>query len=554
MPPPIAAAARLRADLDALADAVAAVRFGLASEGQMERQDRRDEVVRLLRSYLIPRLGDPTAPLLVVVAGPTGSGKSTVVNSLAGREVSRPGPLRPTTREPVVWCRPADAERYVRIGDVDCRVVTDDHPLLADITVVDTPDIDSYVVEHRRVTTEVLQHADVVVFLTSAQRYADAVPWEVLGEVDRRGSLILFVLNRLGRRSSGAVSDYAALLRRHDLDPDPIHTIQEQRVKGDAGVLPARSVRNLTDRLTDVAARRGEVLAGVTRSATAYSLDSARAAAAAVDAQDTERAALAAIVDQAYDDAFAELTGELDKGALIRTEVVERWSERVGTGEVARWMKGTASWMRGALDRLSGQPIAVVDQLEKEARHELTAAVGTRLDRAARSVATGWDIDEAGRDLLTADLRATGTETLIDAEATIDEWLAGLTAMVEDEAPGRFRAARVASTGVNAATVGTILALLASTGGLTGAEVGVAGAAAAAQQGILEHILGKAAASSLAGSARDSLVASIESVFETEAGRFHRVLDAATDDLDAAARIREAAVVVETESERFHAG
>jgi hypothetical protein len=112
----------------------------------------------------------------------------------------------------------------------------------------------------------------------------------------------------------------------------------------------------------------------------------------------------------------------------------------------------------------------------------------------------------------------------------------------------------VASTGVNAATVGTILALLASTGGLTGAEVGVAGAAAAAQQGILEHILGKAAASSLAGSARDSLVASIESVFETEAGRFHRVLDAATDDLDAAARIREAAVVVETESERFHAG
>lgn len=553
MPPPIAAAARLRADLDALADAVATVRFGLASEAQAERLEKRDEVVRMLRSYLIPRLGDPEAPLLVVVAGPTGSGKSTVVNSLAGREVSKPGPLRPTTRQPVVWCRPENAERYTTIGSIECAVVTDDHPLLADITVVDTPDIDSYVVDHRRVTTEVLQHADVVIFLTSAQRYADAVPWEVLGEVDRRGSLILFVLNRLARRSSGAVSDYSALLRRHGLEPETIHTIQEQRVKGDAGTLPAKSVRNLTDRLTQVASERTAVLNEVTQRATAYGVDAARATADAVEAQEGERQGLAAIVDGAYDDAFAELTGELDRGTLISAEVVGRWSERVGTGEVAKWMKGTASWLRSALDRISGQPVAVVNELEREARHELTAAVGTRLDRAARAVATGWEVDEAGRSLLTMDLRTTGAESVLDAEATIEEWLASLTRMVEDEAPGRFRAARVASTGVNAATVGTILALLASTGGLTGAEVGVAGAAAAAQQGILEHILGKAAASSLAGSARDGLVASIRSVFDAEAARFHRILAAAADPLEDAERIRAAAIVVETESERFHA-
>lgn len=553
MPPPIAAAARLRADLDALADAVGAARFGLASGDQERRHDLRDEVVRGLRSYLIPRLGAPEAPLLVVVAGPTGSGKSTVVNSLAGREVSRPGPLRPTTREPVVWCRPADADRYSQIGGVACRVVTDDHPLLADIAVVDTPDVDSYVVEHRRITTEILQHADVVVFLTSAQRYADAVPWDVLGEVDRRGSLVIFVLNRLSRRSSGAVSDYGALLRRHDLEPDPIFTIQEQRVRGEAAVLPAKSVRNLYERLTDVAANRSEILRGVTERSAAYAASSARAVAAEVAAQQKEREALGAVVDRAYADAFTELTGELDRGALIRSEVVERWSERVGTGDVARWMRGTASWLKGAVDRISGQPSAVVSQIEREARRELTSAVGTRLDRAARAVAIGWEVDPAGRDLLTTDLRRTGAESVLDTEATIDEWLAGLTAMVENEAPGRFRAARVASTGVNAAAVGTILALLASTGGLTGAEVGVAGAAAAAQQGILEHILGKAAASSLAGAARDGLLSSIQSVFEAEAGRFHRILAAATDEMAVAERIGQAAATVEAESERFHA-
>ena len=533
---------------------MAAVGLGLASEAQGERQAHRDEVVRVLRSYLIPRLGDPAAPLLVVVAGPTGSGKSTVVNSLAGREVSRPGPLRPTTREPVVWCHREEQGRYATIGGVECRVVADDHPLLTELTVVDTPDIDSYVADHRRVTTEVLQHADVVVFLTSAQRYADAVPWEVLGEIDRRGSLVLFVLNRLGRRSSGAASDYSALLRRHGFDADTILAIQEQRVKGEAGALPAKSVRKLSDRLNDLAAERATVLKAVTQAASAYAVAAARAVAGEVEDQDAERQALHAVVDRAYEDAFVELESELDRGTLIRSEVVGRWSERVGTGEVARWMKGTASWLRGALDRISGQPVAVVDQLHDEARQELSAAVGGRLDRAARAVATGWEVDPAGRDLLTADLRTTGADTLGEAEATIDQWLASLTAMVESEAPGRFRAARVASTGVNAATVGTILALLASTGGLTGAEVGVAGAAAAAQQGILEHILGKAAASSLAGSARDGLVASIRTVFESEARRYHRILDAATDEIDAADRIRAAAAVVEAESERFHAG
>lgn len=553
MPPPIARAARLRADLDRLSDEVAAAGFGLASESQETRRSRRDEVVRVLRSYLIPRLGDREAPLLVVVAGPTGSGKSTVVNSLAGWEVSRPGPLRPTTREPVVWSREDHAHRYSRIGGVECRVVTDDHPLLADLAVVDTPDVDSYVTEHRHLTTEVLQHADVVVFVTSAQRYADAVPWEVLGEVDRRGSVVVYVLNRLARRSSGAVSDYTGLLRRHGLEPDPIHTIQEQRVKGEAGLLPAKAVRNLTGRLTTLAAERDEVVGAVTRRATAYAVDAAGGVAGEIEAQHDERRRLGAVVERAYADALAELTDELDRGTLIRAEVVERWSERVGTGEVARWVRGSASWLRGMADRITGQPTAVVKQLEREAQRELVAAVGTRLDRAARAVATGWEVDPAGRDLLTADLAVTGEDARIDAEATVEEWLAGLTRLVEKEAPGRFRAARVASSGVNAAAVGTILALLAATGGITGAEVGVAAGAAAAQQGILEHLLGRVAAGSLAGSARSGLIESIRAVFDLEADRFQRVLDAATDPLEVAVRIREAVGVVGAESESFHA-
>ncbi len=57
----------------------------------------RAEVAALLRQlddYLLPRLARLDAPLLVVVGGSTGAGKSTLVNSIVGRPVSPAGVLR----------------------------------------------------------------------------------------------------------------------------------------------------------------------------------------------------------------------------------------------------------------------------------------------------------------------------------------------------------------------------------------------------------------------------------------------------------------------------
>ncbi|WP_210509208.1 dynamin family protein, partial [Naasia sp. SYSU D00057] len=77
--------------------------------GSREARPVRRRLLDQLDDYVIPRLASIDAPLLAVVGGSTGAGKSTLVNSLVGREVSQPGVLRPTTRSPVLIHHPADA-------------------------------------------------------------------------------------------------------------------------------------------------------------------------------------------------------------------------------------------------------------------------------------------------------------------------------------------------------------------------------------------------------------------------------------------------------------
>lgn len=94
--------------LSALRDRVAAARFPLPLAGAPRARANRDELLAQLDDYLVPRLRQPEAPLLAVIGGSTGAGKSTLVNSLVGRKVSEAGVLRPTTRTPVLICHPED--------------------------------------------------------------------------------------------------------------------------------------------------------------------------------------------------------------------------------------------------------------------------------------------------------------------------------------------------------------------------------------------------------------------------------------------------------------
>src|SRR3954453_14750275 len=82
--------------------------LALDAPGVDDARRTRDEIVAQIDDYLLPRLTSMDAPLLMVVGGSTGAGKSTLVNSLVGASVTLSGVLRPTTRAPVLVCHPDD--------------------------------------------------------------------------------------------------------------------------------------------------------------------------------------------------------------------------------------------------------------------------------------------------------------------------------------------------------------------------------------------------------------------------------------------------------------
>ena len=217
--------------LSALRDQLAAVPLGLATPDRDAAWRAARGVVDQIDDYLLPRLRDLDAPLLTVVGGSTGAGKSTLVNSLVGAPVTTSGVLRPTTRSPVLVCAAADVAAFSgdrvlphlpRVtggpggpGTVQL-VVRDDLP--AGLALLDAPDVDSVVESNRDLAGQLLAAADLWVFVTTAARYADAVPWDLLRTAQERGTALAVVLDRVPPEATAEVAaDLAGMLQRAGL-------------------------------------------------------------------------------------------------------------------------------------------------------------------------------------------------------------------------------------------------------------------------------------------------------------------------------------------------
>ncbi|MVO84533.1 ATP-binding protein [Streptomyces sp. p1417] len=344
--------------LSALRERVAAARFPLPLPGAPRARANRDELLAQLDDYLVPRLRAPEAPLLAVVGGSTGAGKSTLVNSLVGRQVSEAGVLRPTTRTPVLVCHPEDQHWFsgVRVlphltrvwttrrdgtrddraapaagGDSDraLRVETAD-TLPRGLALLDAPDIDSLIADNRVLAAELICAADVWVMVTTASRYADAVPWHLLRTAKEHDATLVTVLDRVPHQVVGEVSrQYGALLTKAGLGEVPRFTVPElPESAGGGGLLPASAVESLrvwlAQRAQDASSRRQVI------ERTAYGvLGSLNARmpelAGAVAAQYAAALRLVSAVDDAYEREHARVRDRLQAGSALAGDALKRW-------------------------------------------------------------------------------------------------------------------------------------------------------------------------------------------------------------------------------------
>ncbi|GDY83340.1 hypothetical protein SAVCW2_25390 [Streptomyces avermitilis] len=239
--------------LSALRDRVAAASFPLPLAGAPRARANRDELLAQLDDYLVPRLRDPEAPLLAVIGGSTGAGKSTLVNSLVGRRVSEAGVLRPTTRTPVLVCHPEDHHWFsgmrvlpdltrvwvphqepgddlhalVERGERTLRIETAE-TLPPGLALLDAPDVDSLVADNRVLAAELICAADIWIMVTTAARYADAVPWYLLRTAKENKATLVTVLDRVPHQVVSEVSrQYGALLAKAGLGDVPRFTVPE---------------------------------------------------------------------------------------------------------------------------------------------------------------------------------------------------------------------------------------------------------------------------------------------------------------------------------------
>ena len=505
--------------------------------------------VQQLDDYIVPRLSSLDAPALAVIGGSTGAGKSTLVNSIIGADVTRSGVLRPTTTSPVLVHHPDVAAAFVgdrvlgglaRVsggaasGAAELEVVSST-TLSAGLAILDAPDIDSVVSQNRRLAGQLLEAADLWVFVTTAARYGDAVPWRFLRDAAARGVVLALVINRIPPGASAEVTaHFSEMLSAEGLTDAPLFAFEEQAL--DDGRLPSAKVGELRSWLERVASDR-EVRAEVVRrtltGALAALSDRADEVAEALADQERISEGLIASATAPFDHARSQLADEVRDGTVMRGEVMARWADLVGTGELLRQLQSTLGrWRDRVTAAITGRPTES-DRFQGAIENGVETLVRARVAEATAAAADAWRAHPAGAELLAdadVDLTRPSPDLPERAEAMIRSWQEGLLDLLRTEGADKRSTARVLSYGVNGMALVLMVATFAHTGGLTGAEIAIAGGSSAVGQKLTEALLGDQAVRKLATDARADLDRRFGVLIDREADRYRsRVLDRGFD-------------------------
>jgi GTPase SAR1 family protein len=544
--------------VEGLRDAVEGARLPLDVTSRAPAEASRRQLLQQLDDYVLPRLRAIDAPLLAVVGGSTGAGKSTLVNSVVGAEVSRSGVLRPTTTSPVLVHHPDDRHWFAdarilpglarvtgqETGEAQAGTVrlVESTALPAGMALLDAPDIDSVVSANRAIAIQLLSAADLWLFVTTAARYADAVPWDLLRTAADRGTSVAIVLDRIPADAVAEIRPHlAAMLREQGLPTAPIFTVPETTLDS-AGRLPSDAVERLRSWLQALAsdARARSIVVGQTLRGAVDSL-SGRTAELVVASRDQHDAAvsLRKAVDESFEEAHRRVDHGMTDGTLLRGEVLARWQEFVGTGDFFRQVESTISKWRDKLTAaVKGNP-PPADNLGEALQTGVAALLLSNAETAASETARAWRRLPGGGQLLAAhpDLAKPAPGLGPDIARLVRDWQGEVLDLVSTEGQGRRTNARIAAYGLNAIGLFLMLVAFGSTAGLTGAEIGIAGGTALLAQRVLEAIFGDQAVRDMAAKARRSLLDRADVLYTAERERYAAALDELAAPADQAQRL-----------------
>ncbi|WP_230084597.1 dynamin family protein [Nocardioides marmotae] len=551
---------RMLTALVRLRSALQAAALPLDLPGAEEQRAARQEMVDQLEDYVIPRLMTIDAPLLAVVGGSTGAGKSTLVNSLVGTRVTTPGVLRPTTRSPVLVHHPEDAEWFgqdrllpdlerVRhsTNDPDALQLVSSETVPQGLAILDAPDVDSVEERNRLLAAQLLAAADLWLFVTSAARYADQVPWGFLKQAAERSTAVAVVLDRTPDDAIETVASHLArMLASRGLKDSPLFTVTEGKVD-EEGLLPPQHVADIRGWLESLAADADaraavvkQTLEGAIRTLTGRSFRVATAA----DEQVEAARRLREDADRAYAEAAERIREACADGTLLRGEVLARWQEFVGTGELLKSLENRVGWLRErVVNAVKGKP-QQAEQVTVAVESGLQSLVIEHAEAAAERAEAAWQQYAAGQALLAGadrDLGRASRDLRRQVERAVREWQQEVLEMVRTEGADKRTTARFLAYGVNGLSVALMVVVFASTGGaLVVAEVGIAGGSAVLGQKLLEAVFGDQAVRSLAERARRALDVRITAILDGERARYTAVLDGLGLAADAPEQLRQA--------------
>jgi hypothetical protein len=181
------------ADLLPILDQALADCRGVVSEPELEPIARA-------RARVESRLRRPDDVLLVALAGGTGSGKSSLFNAFAGDEMAVTGGTRPTTSQPLALVperRSRELAGYLDAAGVENRIVVPGQTWLC---LIDLPDTDSVVVDHRLRVDGLLPVVDVVVWVVDPEKYRDAALHHgLIAPLAAYARQFVFALNQVDR-------------------------------------------------------------------------------------------------------------------------------------------------------------------------------------------------------------------------------------------------------------------------------------------------------------------------------------------------------------------